>query len=264
MVLFVPLKAQVVAAFAPVVNDSSVSTPAELKSSDLESFLKYIPNSNEVTEFRAQQLILPASLLLAGSLYSIPAVRDLNLDIRDNVLEWKGTHTTNIDSYLQVVPHLSYFGLSLVGLEARHNYLDRTLVMATSAISVIALSEGLKHIFSEERPDGSDNRSFPSGHTARVFMGAELLRKEYGESYPLVGVGAYTFATAIAALRVYNNQHWFTDVVAGAGLGILCANIGYWLLPYTRELTHRITGKDAFIYPVANNHSVALGVSMSF
>lgn len=264
MLLSVPLDAQIVATFDPVDNDASVFTPAGLGSSDLESFLTYIPNSNEDTEFRAKQLILPASLILAGSLYSIPAVRDLNIDIRDNVLEWKGTHTTNIDDYLQVVPHLSYFGLSLVGLEAKHNYLDRTLVMATSSIAVLALSQGVKIVFREERPDGSNNHSFPSGHTARVFMGAELIRMEYGENYPLVGIGAYTLATGISALRLYNNKHWLTDVVAGAGLGILCAKIGCWLLPYTRELAHRITGLDAFIYPVVGDNTAAIGVSMSF
>lgn len=221
-------------------------------------------DSSRVSSFNPKELILPASLMAAGSLGFIPEVKDLVIDVRDDVLEWRGDRTTEIDTYLQFLPHLSYYGLSLVGLDAKHNYVDRTLVIATSTVATLAITHGAKCLFGVERPDGSDNRSFPSGHSARVFMGAELVRMEYGEEYPLIGVGAYTLATAVAALRVYNNRHWVTDVVAGAGVGILSARIGYWLLPYTREMMYRITGHEAFVYPMVGGNIVALGVSMSF
>lgn len=53
-----------------------------------------------------------------------------------------------------------------------------------------------------------------SGHTATVFIGAELVRIEYGGWY---GAGAYTIATGVAFMRMYNGRHWLHDVVAGAG-----------------------------------------------
>ena len=79
----------------------------------------------------------------------------------------------------------------------------------------------------------ADDHSFPSGHTATAFAGAELVRMEYG---PYWGAAAYTLATGVAFLRIYNRWHYFSDVVAGAGVGILCAHIGEWLLPPVKRL----------------------------
>ena len=92
---------------------------------------------------------------------------------------------------------------------------------------------GAKYIINEQRPDLSDKHSFPSGHVAMAFTGAELLRSEYGTAY---GIGGYAIATSIAFLRLYNNRHWFNDVLMGAGIGILSARIGNWLLPFNRKL----------------------------
>jgi membrane-associated phospholipid phosphatase len=77
-------------------------------------------------------------------------------------------------------------------------------------------------------------------------------------------MGAYTIAITVGALRVYNNHHWFTDVFAGAGLGILSGRIGYWLLPYTRKVMHKITGWNAFVYPSISCDGATLGVAMRF
>ena len=95
-------------------------------------------------------------------------------------------------------------------------------------------------------------------------MGAELVRIEYGEDYPWLAVGAYTIATATGALRVYNNHHWLSDVVAGAGVGILSARIGYWLLPYTKRAMHRITGWDIFVTPTASSTGASLNTVVRF
>lgn len=67
-------------------------------------------------------------------------------------------------------------------------------------------------------------------------MGAELVRMEYKDSSPLYGIGAYTIACGVAFLRLYNERHWCNDVLAGAGIGILSARIGYWLLPFEKKL----------------------------
>ena len=81
--------------------------------------------------------------------------------------------------------------------------------------------------------DSNAPGSFPSGHTATAFMGAELIRREYGNAW---GAGAYLLAGGIGFLRIYNDRHWLGDVLAGAGFGILAANIAYWLLPLERKL----------------------------
>ena len=65
-----------------------------------------------------------------------------------------------------------------------------------------------------------------------AFMGAEILRREYGEEYPGIAIAGYTVATGVGLMRIYNNRHWASDVLAGAGIGILSASLTYWLAPY--------------------------------
>lgn len=127
-----------------------------------------------------------------------------------------------------------YVGLDLVGVKAHHPLKDRLFITATSFLAMSAMVGGLKWAIDEPRPDNpSEHDAFPSGHTARAFMGAELVRREYG-LYP--ALGAYSVAGVVAFMRLYNNRHWANDVLAGAGIGILSANIGYWLMPLHRRL----------------------------
>nr|WP_251047231.1 phosphatase PAP2 family protein [Hymenobacter sp. ISL-91] len=89
----------------------------------------------------------------------------------------------------------------------------------------------VKNLSGETRPNGEDNLSFPSGHTAQAFLAASIVHTEFRDKSQWYGVGAYTIATSVAALRMINDKHWQSDVVAGAGFGILSAHLAY--------LTHR-------------------------
>lgn len=84
-----------------------------------------------------------------------------------------------------------------------------------------------KHVVDERRPDGSDTRSFPSGHSAWAFMGATMATRELAWRSPWYSVGAYTLASAVGLERVMSRRHYPVDVVAGAGIGILSTQIGY-------------------------------------
>lgn len=216
------------------------------------------------SNFKAGEVIMPLSLIGAGTLGFVEPLKSSRYEVRDYLNEWRGDHRVTIDDYLQYIPLESVYGLSLLGAEAKHNYIDRTLELATSYIALGIMVNAVKYTVREPRPDGSANNSFPSGHTATTFMGAELVRIEYGDDSPWFSVGAYTIATAVGVLRVYNNRHWFTDVFAGAGIGILSARIGYWLLPYTRKAMHRLTGHDAFVYPTVSPEGASLGIAMRF
>ena len=216
------------------------------------------------SNFKAGELIMPLSLIAAGTLGFVEPIRKSRYEVRDYLNEWRGDHRTEVDDYLQYVPLASIYGLSLLGAEAKHNYVDRTLELATSYLALGAIVNGIKYTVREPRPDGSSNNSFPSGHTATTFMGAELVRIEYGEEHPWLAVGAYTIATTVGVLRVYNERHWFTDVFAGAGVGILSARIGYWLLPYTKRMMHRLTGCEIFVSPTASSTGAALNTVIRF
>jgi membrane-associated phospholipid phosphatase len=75
---------------------------------------------------------------------------------------------------------------------------------------------GLKRAFPEERPDHSDRRSFPSGHSAEVFAAAATLEKRYGWK---AGLPAFAAATFVAAARVEARKHHWYDCFAGAAIG---------------------------------------------
>ena len=137
------------------------------------------------------------------------------------------------DDVLQYAPLATAVGLGATGVQARHPLRERLVTAATAYAALTAVAGGLKLAVSERRPDGSDRRAFPSGHAARAFAGAELVRTEYGWAW---GAGAYAVAAGVGALRVAGDRHYVHDVVAGAAIGVLSARLSDWLLPVERLL----------------------------
>lgn len=80
----------------------------------------------------------------------------------------------------------------------------------------------LKYSVDSERPNGS-GQSFPSGHTSIAFAGAEFIRKEYGWWW---GAPSYLAASYVGWSRVETKNHWTSDVLAGAAIGILSNHDG--------------------------------------
>ena len=216
------------------------------------------------SNFKAGKLVLPLTLVGAGSLGFAEPVKTWRTDLQESVTMKSDGHDIEADEYLRFVPMGAVYGLSLLGAEAKHGYVDRTLELGVSFAALTTIGYGCKYLVHSPRPDGSFNNSFPSGHTATAFMGAELVRIEYGDDSSWLAVGAYTGATAVGALRVYNNRHWVTDVIAGAGVGILSARIGYWMLPYTRRVMHNLTGCELFVCPAASSGGAALNTVVRF
>lgn len=184
--------------------------------------------------FNYKQLILPVALTAVGWWgVSNGFIREIDNEVASGMESLRGDNYTHVDDYLQYLPIVGYLGLGSIGVKGQISFKERLMVGLTAYASTALLTKSIKLTVDEARPDGSDENSFPSGHTAIAFMGAELIRIEYG-TWP--AVGAYTVASTVAFLRLYNNQHWLNDVVAGAGIGILSARIGYWLLPVWRKL----------------------------
>ena len=135
---------------------------------------------------------------------------------------------SEIDNYTQYVPLALTIGLHLGGYEGRSDWPRFWASAAASAAIMAGFVNGIKYTTSEMRPDGSTRNSWPSGHTATAFMAATILHKEYGLTRsPWFSLGAYTIATATGVMRVLNNRHWISDVLSGAGIGILSVELGY-------------------------------------
>ncbi len=135
----------------------------------------------------------------------------------------------HLDDYTQYAPGVVMLGLKAFGVKGRSSW-ARMLVGDAVAISLMAsVVNTVKHKVSVVRPDGSNDHSFPSGHTATAFMTATMLAKEYGHKSPWVGIAAYATASSTGFMRMANNKHWLSDVLTGAGVGILSTELGYWV-----------------------------------
>ena len=144
-------------------------------------------------------------------------------------------YKSKLDDFTQFVPLGLALSLDAVGIEGRHNYYRKLGTSATIfALQGIVIT-AMKHSIEAERPDKSAHNSFPSGHTATAFGSAHILHKEYGHLSPLYDILGYSMAITTGVYRQINNRHWFPDVLAGAGIGILISE-------FTYDMFHRWLG----------------------
>lgn len=134
---------------------------------------------------------------------------------------------SGFDDWLQYAPAAVMLGMKLGGVKGRSSW-GRMLASDAFSVALVAGSVTLlKHTMDTRRPDGSSYNSFPSGHTAKAFMTATMLNKEFGNLSPWVTMGSYTMAVATGVGRQLNMRHWGSDIITGAGIGILATELGY-------------------------------------
>ena len=172
-------------------------------------------------KFSYKQLIIPSALIAYGVFETaIEHNYLLNRQVKHEVTEHIDSKFT-IDDISQYVPAGSVYALNLMGIKGKNNFKDRTFILGISTLFMAASVNTIKYSTKIERPDKSAKNSFPSGHTAVAFMGAEFLWQEYKDVSIWYGITGYTIATGTGIFRLYNDKHWFADVIVGAGLGIL-------------------------------------------
>jgi hypothetical protein len=194
----------------------------------------------------AKSVVIPVTLIEYGfSSLKSDDLQDLNKKISEEVTEDASGFKTRVDDYLKYAPAASVYLLNAVGIKGKHKILDRTIILAMSSILSAQIVTALKHATHQLRPDGSTYNSFPSGHTTTAFVGAEMMNQEFGWRSPWYSVAGYSMATGTAFLRIMNNRHWLSDVVAGAGIGMLSTKFSYWL--YSKWETRK-SGKQMAFY----------------
>ena len=215
--------------------------------------------------FKPLQLAVPVTLLGVGLIgCESDWLKYQNKEIRDELQENIDSKFT-IDDFSQYAPMAATYGLNLCGLKGKHGYGDLTIILGTAYALMGITVNSLKSTTRVLRPDGSSRNSFPSGHTATAFMGAELLRREYWDVSPWIGVAGYAVAAGTGFFRMYNNRHWLTDVVAGAGVGILSVEAAYWLYPViSKTFFRRRYLKNTFISPYLSNESKGVTCAITF
>ena len=166
--------------------------------------------------------------------------------------------SSTADDVLQHVPMATVFALKVCGLQSKggangdSQWGELALTAAASYAVATAVTWSAKQLVNERRPDGSDCRSFPSGHATYAFAGATMLRHEYGHLSPWVTVGGYGLAVLVAADRVRLDRHYIHDVCAGAAVGVAATELTYLLkrkLMRSQAVDVSITGSSlAFRY----------------
>jgi len=113
---------------------------------------------------------------------------------------------------------ITQIALPLAAVTASLYHYDKPglIEFAYAGLTTMAAVEILKYSVNRKRPNGHD-RSFPSGHTAAAFVGAGYLQMRYGWAY---GIPAYLLAGFTGYSRVESKNHWTSDVIAGAAIGI--------------------------------------------
>lgn len=156
-------------------------------------------------------------------------IKEKKKAFRSARFDFQNTFKTEIDNYTQFAPYLMVVGLKAAGVKGRSDWPRMMTSALLSNVVMAAAVNATKYSVKEMRPDNSTRNSFPSGHTATAFVAATVLHKEYGLTRsPWYSIGGYAVATATGVMRVLNNRHWISDVMAGAGIGILSTELGYF------------------------------------
>jgi membrane-associated phospholipid phosphatase len=214
--------------------------------------------------FPVGSFVLPAVMVAYGfTAIHVSGLQHVNSKIKEEIWAEGPQRPIHADNYLMFVPALAVYGLNAAGIQGAHNFKDRTILLLMSQLFTNAAVFSLKGSTHVLRPDGSDYQSFPSGHTAEAFANAEFLRMEYKDVSPWYGIAGYAVATTTGILRMYNNKHWFNDVVAGAGFGIAGTRLAYWLYP---KIQHALGSKSTgtLLMPTYQNGSFGLSFAKVF
>jgi len=206
-------------------------------------------------------VIAPALLIGAGMLtQNNPEYFEANEAVQEELTrKYAGFHT-KLDDYTRYVPLAAVYGLNLVGVKGRNNFVNLSMIAALSGFINNTLTNKIKQVFKERRPDAMSLDAFPSQHTSIAFANAEIMHQEYKDQSAWGSVAGYSFAVATGSLRMLNNRHWLSDVVAGAGVGILSTHLAYTIYPWLQEqIKLKLVRKNLMgIAPIYQNGSYGL------
>ena len=189
-------------------------------------------------------LIVPVALIGYGlttlqnhGLYS-------SMQARTDIQRAFGKYGSPIDNYLIYGSYVEFGILLMLKIKCKNDMVNTALLIAKSELLMLAIVLPLKYLAHEERPysynyglqgeplsqrEKNSNAfySMPSGHTAEAFVAATIVYREFRYKSNWYGIGAYAIATTVGVYRMINDQHWESDVLVGAGIGMLAANLVY-------------------------------------
>jgi len=216
-------------------------------------------NSKSSIDFK-KKAIVPLSLIGLGALLNGSQLeRQFNTYVHK---ELSFEHTSTVDDYVRYAPIVIMYGADILGVKAKNHWFDQSKYLFISNLVSRYTTRGLKSLTAKTRPNGL-SKSFPSGHSTSAFSNASVLYNEFYESSPLLAYSGYTFATSTAIFRMSNNKHWLSDVIVGAGIGILVTELVYYFEPLKNFNPFKKT-KNITLVPQINDENYGLYFSLHF
>jgi len=203
-------------------------------------------------------LIFPTSLCVVGVIVKETSFRK---DFQEDIQKANWNFNTHIDDYTQTVPMFELYLADLYYSKSKNEVFQQTKNLVCSQILTGIIVTALKGITNVTRPDGTPH-SFPSGHTSYAFTGATALYLEYKDSNRLIAYSGFGFSTATGMLRVINNRHWVSDVLVGAGIGMLTTKLTWYVNPFSNWKPFK--SKNVAVYPYIDGFDQSAGLSFVF
>jgi membrane-associated phospholipid phosphatase len=241
---------------APPQSDPKADAPATRK--DGRRTLRRFPANflrGAVNLFSADNV---KPLLIGGAATGIGALFD------DEVADAIADPEHNFGQAFEGGAHPAVFGAAVTVLFAvgrtveAPRFRDVTYDWMEAYFLNAGLTNVLKLAVGRERPNGEDNKSFPSGHASTAFTLAAVAERHFGWK---VGVPAYMIAGAIAVSRLQRNKHYLSDVMAGATLGYI---VGRTVVRANSKPLEAPRGPQFSLTPMITRHGRALVAGITF
>ena len=203
-----------------------------------DTAVKHGDHSNQY--FKPVTLIIPGTFLVYGALKPVVSgIQQLDNDIMKQVKKnYSGFHT-NAEDYIMWAPSASLYLMDAFKVNTKHSFKEHLLLDAGSIIVTGGIGYVMRKITGNIKEYNMQGTKFPSGHTANAFRGAEILHQELKNSHKLLSYCGYLPAVTVGVLRIYNKAHLLTEVLAGAGLGILSTKLTYWVFEKAKLVKKR-------------------------
>lgn len=184
-------------------------------------------------------LIVPGTLLLYGGLKPvIKAIPSFDSTTYNRVNQNYPDFHTNAADYLTWVPSASVYVLDALHVKTAHSFKEHLILDAGSLLITGGIGYGMRLVTKNKKLYNSFGTEFPSAHTASAFRGAEILHQELKANNPWLSYSGYVVATGVGLLRLYNKDHLLSEVLAGAGLGIISTKLTYWIFNKVENKKH--------------------------
>ena len=204
------------------------------------------------------KLVLPISLIAIGGIVKETNFREY---FQEEVQNSTFRTNTTADDYLQYVPIAQMYIADIYSSKTKNEIFQQSKNLVIAEIFTAIIVQSVKHITNVRRPNGHDY-SFFSGHTSQAFTGATALYLEYKDSNKLYALSGYGFSTATGMLRVTNNKHWLSDVLVGAGVGMLSAQLIWYINPLKNWKPFK--NSKVAVYPYVNGIDCSAGLCLAF